>query len=122
MSAIHPTRRIDLTIRNSRLLFQEQDGYFLFFMFRIATVRRPAADGSDQERCGASRPSLDREACGTDQDSRLRWRNQAASGDFPYGATGDKCPPLSRGPDGAEVCRISRPEHLSGRCQPFCGQ
>ncbi len=37
MSALHPTRR-NIKLRNSRLLYQSQDGYFLFFRFRIATI------------------------------------------------------------------------------------
>ena len=32
-----PDRRY-VKLRNSRLLFQSQDGYFLFFMFRITTI------------------------------------------------------------------------------------
>ena len=38
MSALHPTWRKYLAIRDSLLLFQEQDGYLLFFMFRIAMI------------------------------------------------------------------------------------
>ena len=37
MSALHPIRR-NIKLRNSRLLCQSQDGYFLFFRFRIATI------------------------------------------------------------------------------------
>ena len=37
MSAHHPTRRY-IKLRNSRQLYQSQDGYFLCVKFRIATI------------------------------------------------------------------------------------
>ena len=39
MSASHPTRRISFKLFEIVVYFsQEQDGYFLFFRFRIATI------------------------------------------------------------------------------------
>lgn len=39
MNAAHPTRRYSLA-KNSRQLFQSQDGYFLFFKFRIVAISK----------------------------------------------------------------------------------
>ena len=39
MNAAHPTRRRCL-VKNSRQLYQSQDGYFLFFKFRMATISK----------------------------------------------------------------------------------
>ena len=36
-----PAKIYNKTIKNSRLLCQEQDGYFLFFRFRIAIIKSP---------------------------------------------------------------------------------
>lgn len=41
MSAGHPTRRNSFKLKIAVILAKEQDGYFLFFKFRIATIRSP---------------------------------------------------------------------------------
>ena len=41
MSASHPTRRNSIKLKIAVILAKEQDGYFLFFKFRIATIRSP---------------------------------------------------------------------------------
>lgn len=41
MSALHPTRRISFKLSEIVVYFyQEQDGYFLFFRFRMATINK----------------------------------------------------------------------------------